>query len=218
LTTAILERAESALGANWHHAVPVLKVYAVSCDEETSPTKCCVVRIPIQAAVDYWHIPIPDPTRTYELQLGYETPKGPSFMLARSAQVKLPLPGTPQARRFEEQRQEGMFPIPSAEPAPRYPIRGSSAYLFSDEISLDVGAELLIVGKVSPEAHLTCQEEKVPVQRNGAFEIRMSLQEGRQVIPLEAVSPDGCQSRTVVLAIERNTKTLAPQPLNEWDD
>ena len=218
LTSAILERAEASLGANWHQAVPVLRVYDVHCDEDTSPTKCCLVKIPIQAAVDYWHVPIADPTKTYELQLGYETPKGQYFMLARSAAVKLPLPGTPQARKYEEQRQDGMFPVPLAESAHRFPIRGSSAYLYADDVSLEVRAELVIVGQVSPHAHLTCEHEKVSVQRNGSFEVRLALEEGRQVIPLEAISADGCQSRTVILAIERNTKTLAPQPLNDWDD
>lgn len=218
LTPTILERAEASLGANWHAAVPVLRVYDVHCDEDTSPTKRCVVRIPIHAAVDYWHIPIADPTRTYELQLGYDTPKGNFFMLARSASVKLPMPGTPQARRFEEHRQEGMASAASLDNAHRFPIRGSSASLFADDVSLDVSADLVIVGQVSPQAYLICQEEKVPVQRNGSFEIRLPLEEGRQVIPLEAVASDGCQSRTVILAIERNTKTLSPQPLNDWDD
>lgn len=218
LTPAILERAEASLGANWHQAAPVLRVYDVLCDEDTSPTKCCLVRIPIMAAGDYWHIPIADPTRTYELQLGYETPKGQYFMLARSAPVKLPLPGTPQARKYEEQRQDAIFAASATEPSPRFPIRGSSAYRFCDDVSLDVRAEILIVGKVTPQAHLTCQDEKVSVQKNGSFEVRLPLEEGRQVIPLEAVSADGCESRTVVLAIERNTKTLAPQALNDWDD
>jgi hypothetical protein len=218
LTPAILERAEASLGANWHQAAPVLRVYDVLCDEDTSPTKRCMVRIPIQAAVEYWHVPIADPARTYELQLGYETPKGQYFMLARSAPVKLPLPGTPQARKYEEQRQDGMFAASVAESVQRFPIRGSSAYRYCEDVSLEVRAELLIVGKVTPQAHLTCQEEKVSVQKNGTFEIRLPLEEGRQVIPLEAISPDGCESRTVVLAIERNTKTLAPQALNDWDD
>lgn len=218
LTPAILERAEASLKTNWHQATPVLRVYDVLCDEDTSPTKCCLVKIPIHAAVDYWHIPVADPTKTYELQLGYETPKGQYFMLVRSALVKLPLPGTPQARQYEEQRQDGMFAASFAEPAHRFPIRGSSAYRFCDEVSLDVRAELMIVGKVSPDAYLTCQDEKVLVQKNGAFEVRLPLEEGRQVFPVEAVSADGCESRTVILAIERNTKTLAPQALNDWDD
>ncbi len=218
LTAAILERAEACLGANWHRALPVLKVYEIHCDDETSPTKCCVASIPIQAAVDHWYVPIADPARTYELQLGYETAKGHYFMLARSACVKLPQPGTPQARKYDRQRQKAAFPSQTSEPAPRFPIRGSSAFRFSDEVSLEVSADLMIVGQVTPQAVLSCQDQNVPVRQDGRFELRLALEEGRQVIPLEAISPDGCQSRTVILAIERNTKSLAPQALNEWED
>lgn len=218
LTSTILERAESSLGVHWHRATPVLKVYGLQSDEETSPTKCCVASIPIQAAVDHWYVPIADPARLYELQLGYETAQGQFFMLVRSAPVKLPMPGTPQARRYDEQRQEGAFPSQHLEQAHRFPIRGSSAFRFCDGVSLEVTADLMIVGQVSPQAQLTCQDERISVEQNGQFEIRVALEEGRQVIPLEAVSPDGCQSRTVILAIERNTKTLEPQALNEWDD
>jgi hypothetical protein len=218
LTAGILDRAESSLGANWHQATPVIRVYDIHCTDEASPAKCCVASFSIQAAIDYWHVPIADPTRTYELQLGYETPKGHFFMLARSATVKLPLPGSPQARQHEEHRREAACHSHSAESAQRFPSRGSSAFHTSEDVTLDVNAELLIVGQASPRAHLTCQEARIPVNLDGRFEFRVPLEEGRQVIPVEAVSPDGCQSRTVVLAIERNTKTLAPQSLNEWDD
>jgi uncharacterized protein len=218
LSAAILERAEASLGTNWHQAAPVLRVYDLHVDEATSPTKRCIASIPIQSAADHWYVPIADPGRAYELQLGYETSKGHYFMLARSASVKLPMPGTPQARKYDEQRQAGALPTQIADTAHRFPIRGSSAFRFSGEVSLDVAADLMIVGRVSPQAHLTCLDEGISVQPDGLFEIRLGLAEGRQVIPLEAISPDGCQSRTMILAIERNTKTLEPQSLNEWDD
>ena len=216
LTSAILERAEASLGANWHRARPVLRVYDISCDEDSSPTKRCIASISIQAPVDHWYVPIADPRRAYELQLGYETQNGHYFMLARSASVKLPMPGTPQARKYDEQRHEAAASkIP--DPAPRYPIR-STAFRFCDDVSLEVNADLLIAGRVSSAALLSCLDDAVTVRGDGTFEVRLALEEGRQVIPLEAVSPDGCQSRTVILAIERNTKTLEPQALSEWDD
>ncbi len=215
LTPEILDRAEASLGASWHHARPVLRVYDLGSGEESNPTKRCIARIPIHATVDHWYVPIANPGRSYELQLGYETGKGHSFMLVRSSAVKVPLPGTPQARKYDEQRQgQSPGPVPAS---PRFPIR-TSAHRYSDEVSLELNADLLIAGRVSPEAILTCQGEGVSVQPDGTFESRLTLEEGRQVIPLEAVSADGCQSRTVILAIERNTKTLEPQALNDWDD
>lgn len=217
LTSEILNRAEASLGRYWHQAKPVLRVFDVNRTEDTCPTKCCVASIAIHGEVDYWFVPIADPTRTYELQIGYESHNERFFLLARSAPLKLPQPGTPQARKYEEQRQEIGPQNTTSDNPHRFPIRGAAGYRFSDEVSLEVEADLLVVGQASPHTRLTCQEEVVSLEEDGRFEIRLPLEEGRQVIPLEAVSPDGCQSRTVILAIERNTKTLEPQLLNEWD-
>ncbi len=217
LTNRILDRAEASLGANWHRSSPMLKVFDVTAGEDASPTKRCVASIPIPSPVDHWYVPARDPSRTYELQIGYEGPTGQFFLLARSTPVKLPLPGTPQARKYDEERREAALQGSPAETGHRFPIRGSAAFRFSDDVSLEVEADVLIAGQVSPDAMLSCQDQEVSAGADGTFEIRLPLEEGRQVIPLEAVSADGSQSQTVILAIERNTKMLAPQLLNEWE-
>ena len=217
LTGRILDRAEASLGSHWHQAAPVLRVFDVTSGDETSPTKRCVASIALVCPVDHWYVPVADPSRTYELQIGYETAQGHFFLLARSTPVKLPLPGTPQARKYDEQRRETAPPGSAGEAGHRFPIRGSATFRFADEVSLEVESDVMIVGQVSPDAVLSCQEADVPTQADGTFEIRLPLKEGRQVIPLEAVSADGSQARTVILAIERNTKTLEPQALNEWE-
>jgi hypothetical protein len=50
--------------------------------------------------------------------------------------------------------------------------------------------------------------EPVPLRPDGSFTVRMMLAERRQVIPVIASSPDGVEQRTIILAIERNTKVL----------
>ncbi|MCA9071370.1 MAG: DUF4912 domain-containing protein, partial [Planctomycetaceae bacterium] len=186
LTSEILDRAEASLGRHWHQAKPMLRVFDVNSRDDNCPTICCVANIPIHGEVDYWYVPITDPSRTYELQIGYETEQGNFFVLARSAALKLPQPGTPQARKYEEQRQETGAQIAALDNLHRFPIRGAAAFRFSDDVSLEVEADLLVVGQVSPHAQLTCQEEKVSIERDGSFEIRLPLEDGRQVIPLEA--------------------------------
>lgn len=215
LTPEILDRAEASLGKDWHLATPVLRVFDVNARDDTSPAKRCLSTIPLHGAVDHWYVPIADPRRVYELQIGYQSPKGKFFLLARTGALKMPLPGSPQARKYDAQRSESAHTI--AEANLRFPIRGSSAIRFSQDVSLVVEADLSVVGKATPHSHVTCQDQVVPTGPDGSFEVRLALEEGRQVIPLEAISPDGCQSRTVIVAIERNTKTLDPQPLNEWE-
>ena len=50
--------------------------------------------------------------------------------------------------------------------------------------------------------------EPVPLRPDGSFTVRMSLPDRRQVIPVIASSPDGVEQRTIILAVERNTKVL----------
>ena len=50
----------------------------------------------------------------------------------------------------------------------------------------------------------------MPLRPDGSFTVRMSLPDRRQVIPVIASSPDGVEQRTIILAVERNTKVLEP--------
>ena len=49
-----------------------------------------------------------------------------------------------------------------------------------------------------------------PLRPDGTFTVRYSLPDSRQIIPAVAASPDGVEERTIVLAVERNTKELEP--------
>ena len=57
-----------------------------------------------------------------------------------------------------------------------------------------------------PNAKVTLQGEPVPIAADGTFSVRFSLPDSRQIIPAVASSQDGIEERTIVLAVERNTK------------
>ncbi len=217
LTPQTLERAEAALGKEWHQAVPVLHLVDVDCEDGACPTISCVDTIFIQNPVEEWHIPVPVPGKTYELHLGYQSTKGQFFTLVRSSAVKTPLPGSPQAQKYEEQRQKNGLNSARAENAHRFPLRGAAEFRFAKEVSLQVDADIVVYGQVSPGTYLTCEGEIVTLLPDGSFELRLHLEEGRQLIQLEATSSDGCQKKTAILAIDRNTKYLDLEQLNDWD-
>ena len=52
--------------------------------------------------------------------------------------------------------------------------------------------------------------EPVKLRSDGTFTMRFSLPDSRQIIPAVAASADGVEERTIVLAVERNTKQLEP--------
>jgi hypothetical protein len=73
-----------------------------------------------------------------------------------------------------------------------------------------VEAEMVVHGVTHPEASVTLQGAPVKLRPDGSFSVRLDLPNRRQVIPLVASSKDGASQRTIVIAIERNTKMMEP--------
>ena len=71
-------------------------------------------------------------------------------------------------------------------------------------------AELIVYGATEPTAKVMIQGEPVQLRPDGTFTMRYSLPDGRQILPAVAYSADGVEERTIVLAVERNTKSLEP--------
>jgi hypothetical protein len=78
------------------------------------------------------------------------------------------------------------------------------------EFSFDIDAELIVYGVTEPTARVTLQGDPVRLRPDGSFTVRFSLPNCRQVIPAVAMSADGIEQRTIVLAVERNTKVMEP--------
>jgi hypothetical protein len=71
-------------------------------------------------------------------------------------------------------------------------------------------AELIVYGSTEPSAKVTLQGEPIKLRPDGTFTMRYSLPDSRQIIPAVAASADGIEERTIILAVERNTKHLEP--------
>jgi hypothetical protein len=74
----------------------------------------------------------------------------------------------------------------------------------------EIDAEIIVHGATQTGAHVTMQGEPIKVQPDGTFHVRLDLPNRRQVIPILACTKDGVEQRTVVLAVERNTKVMEP--------
>jgi hypothetical protein len=57
----------------------------------------------------------------------------------------------------------------------------------------------------------------VKVQVDGTFSARLPFPDRRQVLPATARSRDGVDERTVVIAVERNTKIMEPLSIDAED-
>ena len=131
-------------------------------------------------------------------------------------------PFAPEYSPYDRRTQDGPGTLPSR-PAPpsdedALPFEENGARLSDAAIypigrgnrdfDLRVVAEVVIKGKTSPDVQLTIKGERVWLKEDGSFLIRYHLPERRHVFPVVAVSRDGIETKTVVLAVERNTKNL----------
>jgi hypothetical protein len=78
------------------------------------------------------------------------------------------------------------------------------------EFKFEIDAELIVYGVTEADAHVTLQGDPVKLRPDGTFTVRFGLPNCRQVIPAIACSATGLEQRTVVLAVERNTKVMEP--------
>lgn len=227
-----VERAQSALGPHWHATKPVLRLFHVAADGAAELLR----EIPIHGGVNHWYIDVHNPPQQYRSEIGFVTSGGQFYCLARSNSVTTPPAGTSDSIDENwadiDQNADRIFAMsggysdrgtslelqelleerlrrPMGNPMQtRYGGGASRAMAESHELPFAVDAELIVYGVSHPHAHVTLQGEPVPLRPDGSFTVRMSLPDRRQVIPVIASSPDGVEQRTIILAVERNTKVL----------
>jgi hypothetical protein len=239
LSRTTLSRARAALGQEWHEARPILRVMDVSSEDTTSAAESHVRDISIHGGVNNWYIDVLEPPRSYRIDIGYVSRRGRFYVLARSNVVTTPRAGVtdPLDENWKNvQKQFDKIQNPSSngngighlnsrvdlrdlfEERLRRPM--SSATLqnlattalppLGHDFHFQIDAELIVYGTTEPNARVTLQGEPVQLRSDGTFTVRFTLPDSRQIIPAVAASADGVEERTIVLAVERNTKELEP--------
>jgi len=241
LTHQIIQRAEAALGQDWHGAKPILRVVDVSAHDTTSTSEAIVKEIEIHGGCQNWYVEVNQPPRSYRVDIGYLSRRGQFFVLARSNIVTTPRANVSDIldenwSDIDPKAADRIFAMSSGfdvtsgsslelkqlfEERLRRPIGsptvssfGSGAIGASQEKErkfwFKLDAELIVYGETEPNARVTLQGEPVKLRPDGTFTMRFSLPDSRQIIPAVATSADGVEERTIVLAVERNTRHLEP--------
>ncbi len=240
LTDQSLRRAEAALGQDWHGARHILRVVDVTANETTSTAEAHIKDVEISGTGNNWYVEVKNAPRSYRIDIGYVSKRGQFYAIVRSSSVTTPSPDasesmeeiesmlldSPMADRifamaatydplhapssneqklaFEERlkRPVTAAPLSSASFAP--PVDKNRKFWFQ------LDAELIVYGATEPTAKVTLQGEPVKLRPDGTFTMRFSLPDGRQIIPAVANSINGVDEKTIVLAVERNTRALEP--------
>src|SRR4029077_11674579 len=87
LSRDTLNRAEAALGAHWHSAVPILRILDLAGEDSGTSVQTRVRDVEIHGDVDHWYLPVEPAPRRYRIQIGYRVPSGIFFVMAQSNRV-----------------------------------------------------------------------------------------------------------------------------------
>jgi len=233
LRPASIDRARAALAQAWHAAKPILRLLMIGDDGATAVER----DIEIHGGVNNWYVDVQEPPSSYRLEIGYRTHTGTFYCLARSNAVTTPPAGTSDAvdenwadvaenadrifamsggysphgtsQELQELLEERLR-RPMGSPMKTRFGTGAMSKEADDALSFAVDSELIVYGVVERDAHVTLQGEPVQLRPDGTFTVRLNMPDRRQVIPVVASSADGTEQRTIVLAVERNTKVMEP--------
>lgn len=238
VSRASVERVRAAMCEFWHTAKPVLRLLEVDAGTTTSTAERVVREIEVHGGVNNWYIDVPDPPKSFRVDLGYLAANGRFHSVVRSNSVTTPRPGasdaldqnwTDVARNFQkvyalsggyneesdsgdlrelfEERLNRSMESPLNN---KYGVGADSASGRRANFEFDVDAELIVFGQTRPDAHVSLAGQPVRLREDGSFVVRKSMPDRRQVLPIVAGSRDGLEQRTIILAIERNTKVMEP--------
>ncbi len=76
----------------------------------------------------------------------------------------------------------------------------------TDDFWLVVNTELIVYGATEPDAKVTIQGKPLRLNADGTFSVRYSLPDGKQVIPVKAVSSSGVHERQITPIVEKRTE------------
>jgi hypothetical protein len=202
----MLTRAKSSLGSDWHRARMVLRLSRITDDTEGPTSESRVRDIVVKLEMGECCVEIDQPGLPHRLQLGFSILGGEFFALSHSDPVS-----TTRSPQPEEIRR----PNTSTVPAGNSRRSASSTEQEADGLPLEIHTDLVIYGRAAPETLIELEEASVRVGRDGRFELRLPLENGRQFVPATATAGDRASQRRVALAIERHLRLLDPEPTED---
>ncbi|HTM53781.1 MAG TPA: DUF4912 domain-containing protein [Pirellulales bacterium] len=233
-----VERVQAAMSQDWHNARPYLRLLEVSDAGSSNGSERVVRDIEVHGGVSNWYVHVDNSPGNYRLELGYMGSSGRFYSLVRSNIVNTPEPGssdaidenwTDVAENFDkiyamsggystdnnslelQELFEERLRRPMGSPmVTRFGSGMEGLFTSAQDFKFEVDAEMIIYGVTSPNSHVSLRGEPVRLRSDGTFTVRMSLPNQRQVIPVVASAANGGEQRTIVLAVERNTKVMEP--------
>lgn len=233
-----MNRAQAALGQDFDGAQPALRLVKLG-DKDCGLGEQIVREFHLPEGARNWYLDVPEPGTDYCVDVGYRSKSGRFYGMGRSNAVATPRvawseqtetvwteqdnrdaerlfalsgglnphAGSAELRQFFEEK------LGHNPGSPSITSLGSGGFGFLGKernFTFQLDADLVVHGSTEPSAKVTFQGEPIPLRPDGTFSLRFRLADGRHIMPAVSVSCTGMEERTIVLAVERNTKTLEP--------
>ncbi len=245
ISRTTIDRAKAALIDQWHSVKPVLRLLKFDEVGTTESAETVYREIEIHGGVRNWYIDVDNPPSRFQVIMGYRAGNGRFYELVRSNSVTTPVPGSKDSfdDHWADIAKDAEKIYAQSGGYSEETNKGALAEVFEDRLKrtmeldvlsqfgsgaegslrkprqfhFDVEAELLVYGTTHPDAHVSIGTEPVKVLADGTFSARLPFPDRRQVLPATARSRDGVDERTVVIAVERNTKVMEPLSIDAED-
>ncbi|MDR3232634.1 MAG: DUF4912 domain-containing protein [Planctomycetaceae bacterium] len=233
-----LERTKAALGHFWYTSVPLLRLFRLETDGSGSPRRHTQKDILIHGGVNNWYIDVKNPPSRFVVEFGFQTREKKFHSVLSSNEVETPQQqvvdtmdkvdgnwkgvaedlgrvyklstGNSNNQELREVIEEQLGRPITSQLLSRYRAsqNGSSPDRTRRHFKFEIDADVIIKGKTDPSVQVSIRNEPVNLKPDGSFALRFAFPDKRHLFPIEAEGSDGVEKQTIVLTIERNTRTL----------
>jgi hypothetical protein len=213
---------------DFYRSKRVLRVYDVTNINFNGSNANSFFDIQINEFASSWYIDTNGPGKAWCVDLGLMLPDGRFITILRSNVVKTPLDGPSWVTDEEWMIPDDMFArlygmgfgLGKSSPVGKAWTERLRQEIFSSGVSsspvrkavkersfwMRVDCELIVYGATEPDAKVTVQGQPVNLRPDGTFTLRYYLPDGKQVIPVKAVSADKIEERTITPTVTRETR------------
>jgi len=226
VNNSTVERLKSELKDEFYKARRILRVYDVTNIIFNGSNANRFFDIQIHEFANNWYIDAANPGRSWCVDLGLILSDGRFITILRSNVVQTPLDGPSWITDEEWIIPDDMFArlygmgfgqgksSPVGKAWRQRIISSPGMASMASPVKkpqqkgfwLKVDCELIVYGATEPDAQVTVQAKPINLRPDGTFTLRYALPDGKQVIPVKAVSADKLENRVITPIVTRETK------------
>lgn len=235
ITDQALEPVRLRIGNAFYSAKMVLRVYDVTNIIFDGTNANRFFDIEIRNEANNWYIDTAGPGRSWCVDLGLRLANGEFIMIVRSNIVSTPLDGpswitdeewmvpeemfirlygmgfgfgksSPIGKAWQERMKQSLFSGILSSPGITSTTSPAGIIPKEKDFWLVVNTELIVYGATEPDAKVSVQGKEINLRPDGTFTLRFALPDGKQIIPVTAVSADKAEERTITPIVTKETQ------------